>query len=417
MERWFDTARFGVFVHWGIASVHGWELSWPLVGGIAGLGNFQNVGVEEYFAAAREMNPVNFNPKEWARLARRAGMQYAVVTSKHHDGFAMYHTRASDWSIERTAFKRDTLRETLDAFRAEGLRAGIYYSLIDWHHPDYPRFTESDKPYRWGEWRRSTPEQWERFIKFMFAQIRELLTNYGKIDVLWFDGGWERTPEEWKAKELVAMVRALQPEIIINDRLPGFGDYQTPEQAVPPRAPERTWETCMTMNESWGWNPADARCKSAGALVRTLAEVAGKGGNLLLNISPRGDGSLPPEQIERLEAIAAWMERGAAESIVGTRAGLEPWQFYGPSTRRGDRVYAHLMMRPYESVAVRGVHVKRVKSVSVLTAGGKEVKFRRRIGATEYLSPDPVGEIEVFVPEGMIDPFATVLAIDFGEAE
>ncbi|MGH7864553.1 MAG: alpha-L-fucosidase [Candidatus Binataceae bacterium] len=413
MERWFDTARFGVFVHWGIASVHGWELSWPLVGGIAGLGNLQQVGVDEYFAAAREMNPVNFHPTQWARLARRAGMQYAVVTSKHHDGFAMYHTRQSDWSIEHTAFKRDTLRESLDAFRSEGLRAGIYYSLIDWRHPDYPRFAEADKPYRWGQWRRSTPEQWERFIKFMFAQIRELLTNYGKIDVLWFDGGWERTPQEWKAKELVAMIRALQPEIIINDRLPGFGDYQTPEQAVPPLAPERTWETCMTMNESWGWNPSDTRYKSAGALARTLAEVAGKGGNLLLNVSPRGDGSLPAEQIDRLEGIAAWMERGAAESIVGTRAGLEPWQFYGPSTRRGDRVYLQLLMRPYESVAVRGVHVKRVKSVSVLTAGGKEVKFRRRIGAAEYLSPDPVGEIEVFVPDAMIDPFATVLAIDF----
>lgn len=417
MEGWFDTARFGVFVHWGIASVHGWELSWPLVGGIAGLGNFQKVGVEEYFAAARELNPVNFNPKEWARLARRAGMQYAVVTSKHHDGFAMYHTRENDWSIKSTEFKRDTLRETLDAFRAEGLRAGIYYSLIDWHHPDYPRFTEADKPYRWGQWRRSTPEQWERFIKFMFAQIRELLTNYGKIDVLWFDGGWERTPQEWKAKELVGMIHSLQAEIIINDRLPGFGDYQTPEQAVPPRAPERTWESCMTMNESWGWNPSDMRYKSAGALARTLAEVAGKGGNLLLNISPRGDGALPPEQIERLEGIASWMERGAAESIVGTRAGLEPWQFYGPSTRRGDRVYAHLMMRPYEGVAVRGIRVKRVKSVSVLTARGKEIKFRRRIGAAEYLNPDPVGEIEVLVPDEMIDPFATVLAIDFEKVE
>ncbi len=414
MERWFDTARFGMFIHWGISSVNGWELSWPLVGGVGALPRAQSVTVEQYYAASRAFNPINFNPREWARLARRAGMQYVVIAAKHHDGFAMFHTRESDFTIANTGFKRDVIGETLDAFRAEGLRDGIYFSLIDWHHPDYPAFTEADKPYRWGHWRRSTPEQWNRFVTFMFAQIRELLTGYGKIDLLWFDGGWERSPAEWKSAELAAMVRSLQPGILINDRLPGFGDFQTPEQAVPARAPERTWETCMTMNESWAYNPADTNYKSARTLAHTLAEVAGKGGNLLLNISPRGDGTLAPEQVERLETIGSWMGRGAAESIIGTRAGLEPWQFYGPSTRRGDRVYLHLLMRPYETVSVRGIHVRRVKSVTVPTSGAEPLEFRRRITAADYLfNRDPIGAIEIDVPERSIDPVATVLAIDF----
>src|SRR5205807_10237179 len=142
-------------------------------------------------------------------------------------------------------------------FRAQGMQVGLYYSLIDWHHPDYPAFTESDKPYRFGGWRQPAPEQWARFTEFMFGQIRELLTNYGPIEVLWFDGGWERTAEQWRSRELVEMVRALQPNILINDRLPGFGDYDTPEQFVPAMPPGRRWETCMTINHSWGYNPND----------------------------------------------------------------------------------------------------------------------------------------------------------------
>ena len=295
----------------------------------------------------------------------------------------LFHTKHSDYSIEYSPFKRDIVREYTDAFRAEGLKVGLYYSLIDWHHPDYPAFLESDKPYKWGNWRRSTPEQWNRFIEFMFAQMRELLTNYGKIDLLWFDGGWERTPEEWKSREFVEMIHSLQPEVVINDRIPGYGDYQTPEQAVPPKPPEGPWETCLTINNSWGYNPSDKDLKSTRSLIHTLCEVAGKGGNLLLNVSPMGDGALPPEQVERLEAIGAWMDRNN-EAIVGTDPGLEPWQFYGPSTRRGNRVYLHVLMKPYESVSVRGVKVKHVGDVRPL-ASTISLKVRKRISAADSL--------------------------------
>lgn len=403
-----------MFIHWGPASQHGWELSWPLVGGVGAIPQSQNVSVDEYHAAAKTFNPVKFDARVLARTAKWAGMRYGVLTSKHHDGFAMFHTRESDHSIEHTPFKRDIVREYTDAFRAEGLKVGLYFSLIDWHHPDYPAFVETDKPYRFGQWRRSTPEQWNRFIEFMFAQMRELLTNYGKIDLLWFDGGWERTPEEWKAREFVEMIHQLQPGVIINDRIPGYGDYKTPEQAVPAQPPEGPWETCLTINNSWGYNPSDKDLKSARTLVHTLCEVAGKGGNLLLNVSPMGDGTIPPEQVERLNTMGEWMARNL-ESIVGTEPGLEPWQFYGPSTRRGNRIYLHAVMKPYESVSVRGVRVRSVGEVRPL-ASKIPLKVRRRISAADMLfNQDPIGELIIVTPDSALDNVATVIAIDFKE--
>ncbi len=338
-------------------------------------------------------------------------MQYAIFTSKHHDGYAMYHTRENDFSIEHSPYGKDIVRAFLDAMRAEGLRVGLYFSLIDWHHPDYPAFTDEDRPYRWGQWRRSSPEAWARYQQFMFGQIRELLTDYGKIDIIWFDGGWERMPDEWKATELEAMIRSLQPEILINDRLPGAGDYNTPEQFVPPQVPSRAWEACMTINESWGYNPDDKQFKSGRQLIHTLCEIAARGGNLLLNVGPMADGKLPPELLERLAVIEGWMARNA-ESIIGTTPGLEPWQFYGPSTRRGDRIYLHLLMRPYDTVSVRGLPIRRVRSVRALGAD-RELAFTTRAPIIESLfGADPVGEVTIAVPEDVVDPYATVLALD-----
>jgi alpha-L-fucosidase len=414
MESWFNKARFGMFIHWGHCSQRGLELSWPLVGGVGALPNSQSVSVDEYHSTAKTFNPEKWDARGLARMAKRAGMQYAVLTVKHHDGFSMFHTAHSDYSIEYSPFKRDIVREYTDAFRAEGLKVGLYYSLIDWHHPDYPAFIESDKPYKWGNWRRSAPEDWDRFITFMFAQMRELLTNYGKIDLLWFDGGWERSPEEWKSREFVELIHSLQPEVVINDRIPGYGDYQTPEQAVPPRASEGPWETCLTINNSWGYNPSDRDLKSTRSLIHTLCEVAGKGGNLLLNVSPMGDGAIPREHVERLEAIGDWFGRNG-EAIVGTEPGLEPWQFYGPSTRRGNRVYLHVLMKPYESVSVRGVKVRQVGEVRPL--GSRiPLKVRKRIAAADMLfNQDPIGELVIETPESALDSIATVIAVDFRE--
>jgi alpha-L-fucosidase len=384
------------------------------VGGVFALEYSGDIGVDAYHATAATFDPRAWDAKALARAAKRAGMQYAVITAKHHDGYAMYHTKQSDYSIQHSPFGRDIVREFLEAMRAEGLRAGVYYSLIDWHHPDYPAFTEADKPYVFGQGKQVDPEQWGRFTDFMFAQIRELLTDYGQIDVIWFDGGWERTAQQWKSKELEAMIRSLQPAILINDRLPGVGDFVTPEQFVPSQPPPRPWETCMTLNESWGYTIGDEKWKSPRRLIHTLCEVAGRGGNLLLNVGPMGDGRLQPEATERLDAVTEWMSRNA-ESIVGTTPGLEPWQFYGPTTRRGGVVYAHLLLRPYEEVSVRGVRIKRLQSVRALSSG-EELAFSTRAGVIESrFLPDPLGEVTIKVPEGAIDRYATVLALEFGE--
>jgi len=191
---WFDTARFGMFIHWGISSVGGWELSWPLVGGVAVLPHSDNVSIDDYYACAAKFRPSHFDPRGWARLARRAGMQYGVLTAKHHDGFAMFDTQLSDFSAVRAAAGTDFVGEYVEAFRAEGLRVGLYFSLSDWHHPDYPAFRETDKPYNFFALPQPTPEQWSRYLELLFGQVRELLTNYGRIDLIWFDGQWERQP-------------------------------------------------------------------------------------------------------------------------------------------------------------------------------------------------------------------------------
>ncbi len=409
---WFDTARFGMFVHWSHCSQAGIEVSWPLVGGAgAVIPGASPIGVDEYHALARTFDPAPGAPREWARLARQAGMQYAVLTTKHHDGYALFDTKLSDHSTVHSPCGRDLVREYVDAFRAEGLRIGFYFSLIDWHHPDYPAFTDADRPYRWGQWRQPSPEQWERYLAFMLGQVRELLTSYGQVDVFWFDGGWERSRDQWRAADLEALIRELRPGILLNDRLAGGGDYWTPEQFVPAQPPARRWETCMTMNESWGYNPADTAYKSPRDVIHSLCEVASRGGNLLLNVSPMADGALPPEQVERLATVAEWMERNR-ESIVGTTPGLEPWQFYGTSTRRGDRVYVHCLMRPYDVVTVRGLHVRKVRRVTAL-ATGEDLAFTTRISAMDrLLNPDPVGELHITVPDRLVDPLATVLALD-----
>jgi alpha-L-fucosidase len=324
----------------------------------------------------------------------------------------MFHTKLSDFSIEHSPYGRDIVRELADALRAEDLRVGFYFSLCDWHHPDYPAFTEEHLPYRFGA---SPPmpsdEAWDRYLDFLFGQLRELLAEYGPVDVVWFDGGWERGRAKWKPIELEAMMRALQPDLLINDRLPSVGDYVTPEQFVPATPPSGKWETCMTMNESWAWNPADGDYKSPRSLVHTLCEVVGRGGNLLLNISPTGDGSLPPEQVERLEHVGRWIARNG-ESVLDVEPGLAAWQHYGPSTRRGNRVYVHLLSKPYETVTVRGVKVNQVTGVTEL-ASGTPLSFTTRTSIVEGFVDDPDGELTITVPPELIDDDATVLVLDF----
>ena len=399
-----------MFIHWGISSQHGWELSWPLVGGTAVLPAGQSVPTAEYHAAAPTFCPKPNAAREWAERAVAAGMRYAVLTARHHDGFALWPTEQSDHSIAMTDYRGDIVGEYTTAMRDAGLRVGLYYSLSDWHHPDYPAF-EPGADYQYIAYPRPDPEAWERYLSYLRGQLRELLTNYGQIDVLWFDGGWERSTAEWRSDELESLIRRMQPDILVNERLPGVGDFDTPEQFVPAAPPERRWETCLTMNRSWGWVPSDTQWKRGRELTHTLIETAGKGGNLLLNVSPMADGSLPDVQLERLATIGTWMERHP-DAIVGTRAGLEPWQFYGPTTTRGDRTFLFLLSRPYDSVSVRGVPIKRVRSVRELSTGALLEHRSRCSVLDELLNSDPMGELTIDVPEALLDDVATVLELE-----
>ncbi len=412
--EWFDGARFGMFVHWGPASQQGSELSWPLVGGPgSAIPYARDVRVSDYYANFFDFLPKADAPAEWMRLAGRAGMRYAVLTTKHHDGFTLWPTKLTDFSIAQTRYEGDLVGEYAEAARAEGLRVGFYYSLSDWHHPDYPAFREEDKPYVKFLGRRS--ETWDAYVDVLFGQVRELLTNYGQVDLMWFDGQWERTADEWRANELASMIRELQPGILINDRLPGQGDITTPEQAIPVSTPDGRWETCMTMNRSWGYVPDDAEYKSSIEITRTLCEVAWKGGNLLLNVSPTADGSFPPEQLERLDAVGDWM-KPHSDAIHDSQPGLEPWQFYGPSTRKGDRLYLICPWRPYDHVVVRGMPVRRVRAARQLVTGTELRTSERLTAEQELMSRNPEGDIVIEIPPELVDPVATVIEVELSPA-
>jgi alpha-L-fucosidase len=389
-------------------------VSWPLVGrSIVGADDTPDaVSVAQYHSSAATFNPRDWDAGALARLARSCGARYVVFTARHHSGFSMFHTRASDFSIEHSPYRVDITRQLVDAVRAEGLRVGVYYSLSDWHHPDYPAFEESDKPYAYERYRRPSPEAWARYLEYVQAQVTELLTRYGRIDILWFDGHWERSADEWQAAELRKLVASLQPNTIINDRLPGQGDYSTPEQLFPTKAPPGPWELCLTMNDSWGWRPTDTNYKSPRDLVRSLADVASRGGNLLLNISPMGDGDLPDNQVSRLKELGAWIATHG-EAVIGVRPAPASVDFYGPVTLRDNRLYLHLIAQPIENIVVRGIPVRRVRRVSVL---GTKEPLRYRLPVATYddhlLGADMLAELTIDAP-APTDALINVISIEF----
>jgi alpha-L-fucosidase len=409
---WFKGAGLGLFIHWGHYSQAGWDASWSLVGGVKTLPLVKNVPIADYYAATADWRPEPGWPARWAASAKAMGARYAVLGARHHDGVALWPSAAPGaFSIKDLGIERDIVREFVDACRAEGVIPGLYYSLSDWKHADYPAFTEDLKPYRFDRPPSPTKEQWGRYKLYLEAQLTELLTHYGDIACLWFDGGWERPAKVWGVDALEALIRRLQPNILINDRLPEKGDYATPEQFIPAAPPDGLWEACLTMNRSWGFNAEDHDYKSPTALIHALCETAGRGGNLLLNIGPEGSGAIPAPQQERLEIIGSWMARNGA-AIYDTAPGLEPWQFYGPSTRKADTLYCLLTLKPNGPVAVRGLQMNRIKAVTHL-ATGQALAFEKRMAVMEELfSPDPIGELLIDLPNALVDPHATVIAIE-----
>lgn len=357
---WWSDARFGMFIHWGLYAQDGcfWK---GQDGKTEHMMRHLQIPVAEYAKIAQEFNPARFDALQWVRAAKAAGMKYMIITAKHHDGFAMFESPCNDYNITaRTPFRRDPIRELAEACRKEGLRFGVYYSLgRDWHDPDVPT-RDGYRSNTWDYPDEATKDFSKYFERKVKPQVRELLTRYGPIAVMWFD-----TPEKVsrsQSQELVAMIHRLQPECIVNSRVGNrLGDYGVQEQKIPDQTDPKPWETCMTLNGHWGYHKMDNNWKSAEALVRNLVDVASKGGNFLLNVGPTGQGLIPAPSVARLGEVGDWM-RVNGEAIYGTTASpLEkvPW---GRCTRKSTAGRTTLYLHIFDWPANGKLVVPRVRN-------------------------------------------------------
>ena len=406
---WFTQARFGMFIHFGLYALPG-RGEW--------VRSDERMPEEEYMPFFRRFDPRRLDMGAWARAAREAGMGYAVLTAKHHDGFCLFDSALTDFKSVNTPCGRDIVREFLEAFRAEGLKVGLYYSLLDWHHPDYPHFGDRYHPLRDDPAADNTGRDWERYLDYMHGQVRELCTRYGKLDLMWFDFSYgDMTGPKWRAAELADTVRTLQPGIVLNNRLeasgegfgslytgrptPWHGDFVTPEKMIPP-APLRdeqgmplVWESCVTMNNSWGYTREDRYYKPAGLLVKKLVECVSRGGNMILNVGPDETGRFPAQAEQILGQMGRWMAR-CGESIRGCGPAELPKPDCGRFTRRGDTLYLHVFENALGPLPVPGLDKDRVRAVTCL-ADGRAVKVSASWVHSDWpqvcfldLGPDPV---------------------------
>jgi alpha-L-fucosidase len=360
---WWREGRFGMFIHWGPVSLKGTEISWSRANSNPKCPNKGPIPVEVYDNLYREFNPMEFNADQWAGLAKDAGMKYVVLTAKHCDGFLLWHSKVSDYNIASTPFLRDVCAELARAVRKQDLRLGWYFSPMDWRDPDF------------------RTERNAAFLGRMQGEVREVLTNFGPIDLLWFD--WDGREATYDQAATYAIVRKLQPRIVVNNRLDlstgnnnrqmlsSYADYYTPEQAIGAYDDQRPWETCMTLGTQWAWKPND-RIKSVAEAVGILARCVGGDGNLLLNVGPMPDGRIEPRQADVLRGVGAWMKRNG-ESIYGTRGGPYRPGDFGSSTRKGDTVYVHVLKFTADSVVLPALS-KKVTGSSLLAGGAVQVE-------------------------------------------
>lgn len=415
---WFTHDRFGMFIHWGLYSMPG-RHEW--------LRNYEEIPNEDYEKYFEQFNPDLFNPKEWAKAAREAGMKYFVITTKHHEGFCMWDSKYTDYKVTNTPCGRDLLREIVDAFRAEGLKVGFYHSLIDWHHPDFT--VDNVHPLRNRPDRAKLNEgrDMARYREYLHNQVRELLTEFGKIDIIWFDFSYPQWGEDgkghadWDSEGLVRMIRELQPGIMINNRLdlPGGGDVITPEQNTPddPVTDENgnpvVWEGCQTFSGSWGYHRDELTWKSAKQCIDMLINHVCRNGNLLMNVGPTSRGYIDHRAMERLKAYAEWMKYhsrsiygcGMAEGLV------EPRDCRYTYNRETNRLYLHIMNWPFKHIHLKGLSGK-VKYAQFLH-DGSEVKMRDSANAQVHVSlshKTPAGAVTVDLP--VVKPAVEVPVIE-----
>ncbi|WP_428770576.1 alpha-L-fucosidase [Treponema sp. HNW] len=372
---WMMHDRFGLFIHWGLYAV-------PAIG--EWKQSYERIPTEEYKKYFDEFDPVDYNPAEWAKAAAAAGMKYAVLTAKHHEGFCLFDSAYTDFKSTNTKCKKDLVREYVDAFRSVGLKIGLYYSLFDWHHKDYPHYGDLYHPMRDNESYKDYQYNFDNYLAYMHNQVRELLTNYGKIDLFWFDNSYGKmVGEVWKSTELVIMMRSLQPDIILNNRLevnassrgsigtsnPSVfsGDFVAPEQIVPPQGicddtgEPLPWEANCTMNNNWGYVTGTAHYKSAKVLIRKLVECVSKGGNLLVNVGPDGRGNIPEKSIKIMKRMAHWMKK-YSDSLYGCGRSVFSKPEWGYYTQKGNTVYAHIFDQCIGPIPLQ-IPTSRIKSI------------------------------------------------------
>ncbi|MCX6134257.1 MAG: alpha-L-fucosidase [Ignavibacteriales bacterium] len=417
--QWWSEARFGMFIHWGLYSIPAGEWKGS-TNHAEWIRTTAQIPLTEYDKFVGQFNPVKFNAVEWVRMAKNAGMKYITITSKHHDGFCLFDSKYTEFDVMSTPFKRDIMKELADACHKEGIKICWYHSIMDWHHPDYLPRRE------WEKDRSAAGAEFDRYFQHLKNQLKELLTNYGEIGVLWFDGEWESTWNTKYGTELYNYVRSLQPNIIINNRvgagrsgMEGFtkagefaGDFGTPEQEIPATGLSGvSWETCMTMNDNWGFNKHDDRWKSTDDLVQKLADIASKGGNFLLNIGPTSEGVFPQPAIDRLGQLGDWMKVNG-EAIYETKASPFKNLEWGRCTQKtidgGVRLYLHVFKWPASGKLVVPGILNEPKIAYLLADRERQHLLVRRQEDAIVINvpgkaPDPINSVIVLDVRGNID--------------
>ncbi|SZD72831.1 Alpha-L-fucosidase [Candidatus Ornithobacterium hominis] len=399
--EWFKEAKLGIFIHWGLYAVDGIQESWGLW--------HQKISYGEYLKQHQGFTAQNYNPKDWAEIFKKTGARYAVLTTRHHDGFALWGTKLSRLNaVDYSPAKRDLVAPFAQALRNQGLKVGLYYSLTDWAHPDYKvPFPRPDLKKFYPQKNQNQLDSWQRFVKYYRGQLRELSSEINP-DLWWFDGDWERSAEEWRAAGTKDSLLSWNPNVIINSRLQSYGDYATPEQGIPVVRPKGPWEFCMTMNDNWGYFPSDKNYKPIAQIIRTFVEVISKGGNLLLNIGPKADGTIAEPQIQRLNALGDWI-RKHHEAVFDTQEGLPYGHFFGPTMVSKDKksLYLCLFDEPKHYVLLKGLQTK-VKGIEVV-GSGQQLNFERNGGAAWNNIP---GILRIEVPQKQnLDEYVTIIKI------
>ena len=393
---WFEDAKLGIFIHYGIYAVNDVSESW----------SFHNKQVTwpAYMSQLSGFTASKYDPAAWANLFKEAGARYTVITTKHHDGVALWDTKEKHYDVIRnTPAKRDLIEPLVNALRKNNIKVGAYFSLIDWSHPDYPGFLKDSSRYKVA----NDPARWKRFQGFFQNQITELSTKFNP-DLWWFDGDWEHSAEEWESSKVRANLLARNPGTIINGRLQGYGDYETPEQNFPVVRPGfKWWELCMTTNNNWGYRKSDTNWKTPYEIISIFVDAVSNGGNLLLDIGPKPDGTIPDEQVNILKELGKW-NRKHGEAIFGTIGGIPQGHFYGPTTLSKDSTTLYLFLHGKTSgpVMVKGLDNK-IKSVEVL---GNGTKLSTKIVGKISWSPVP-GLVYIDVPANTLDTYITVLKV------